>query len=265
MVSMTYLETRDADLPMAQFTPGQAPKSHAYSGDAVRLGSAMIICPSLLVREGMVRMLERFGGGRAFYAASSMESGVNLNRVVRPHFTWVHEQADLEFSFVRMFMEHRRSSLIAVLLEPGEQAGERANLAFQAGAFAVFDASSPADQLLDGLRMALQGKSYLSPTLRRHHSTAKASGTSRRGILTGREYQVLQLMAEGLQNQEIADTLLISVETVRSHTKSTMRKLNAQSRAEAVSRAFRMRILVPENFSAIAPPALVARARRRAG
>jgi DNA-binding CsgD family transcriptional regulator/transcriptional regulator with GAF, ATPase, and Fis domain len=60
------------------------------------------------------------------------------------------------------------------------------------------------------------------------------------GLLTRRELEVLELMAAGASNSEIADRLVISVGTVKSHVKHILRKLRAANRAEAVSRYFRL-------------------------
>jgi two-component system, NarL family, response regulator LiaR len=59
--------------------------------------------------------------------------------------------------------------------------------------------------------------------------------------LTAREWEVVDLLCEGRSTDEIADTLVLSNETVRSHVKNLMRKLGARSRAEAVALAQRMR------------------------
>jgi DNA-binding CsgD family transcriptional regulator len=60
------------------------------------------------------------------------------------------------------------------------------------------------------------------------------------GLLTRRELEVLELMAAGASNAEIAERLVISVGTVKSHVKHILRKLRAANRAEAVSRFFRL-------------------------
>ena len=59
-------------------------------------------------------------------------------------------------------------------------------------------------------------------------------------VLTRRELQVIELMATGASNAEIADRLVITVGTVKSHVKHILRKLRAANRAEAVSRYFRL-------------------------
>lgn len=61
--------------------------------------------------------------------------------------------------------------------------------------------------------------------------------------LSARELEVLQLMAEGLSNQEIADKLFISLPTVKSHSSSLFTKLEVKRRTEAVHRAKSLRII----------------------
>ena len=60
-----------------------------------------------------------------------------------------------------------------------------------------------------------------------------------RYALTDREFEVLQLIADGLANREIAERLFLSEETVKSHVKTLLEKLHARSRAHAVAIALR--------------------------
>jgi DNA-binding NarL/FixJ family response regulator len=62
------------------------------------------------------------------------------------------------------------------------------------------------------------------------------------GLLSEREREVLELMATGARNSEIAERLVIGEATVKSHVRRISRKLRASSRAEAVSRYLRLRI-----------------------
>ena len=62
-----------------------------------------------------------------------------------------------------------------------------------------------------------------------------------RSRLTSREWEVLDLLCEQLSTDEIADTLVLSPETVRSHIKNLLRKLGVRSRREAVEQARRLR------------------------
>ena len=64
-------------------------------------------------------------------------------------------------------------------------------------------------------------------------------------LLTPRETEVLQDVADGLTNKEIAAHLTISQHTVKFHLESLMRKLGVSSRAEAVSKSMRLKLLEP--------------------
>ena len=63
------------------------------------------------------------------------------------------------------------------------------------------------------------------------------------GELSGRELQVLRLVAEGLSNKEIASDLHISAHTVARHVTNIMRKLDASNRAQAAAKALRSGLL----------------------
>lgn len=55
--------------------------------------------------------------------------------------------------------------------------------------------------------------------------------------ITPREFEVLELMAQGLSNQEIADRLFVSLNTVKTHTSNVFAKLDAQRRTQAIQKA----------------------------
>jgi LuxR family maltose regulon positive regulatory protein len=81
------------------------------------------------------------------------------------------------------------------------------------------------DRVVEGLRRAGQGRS------------APISGARILSALSPRETDILSLIAEGLSNKEIARSLYIGPETVKSHLKSVFSKLGVERRAQAVSRA----------------------------
>jgi DNA-binding NarL/FixJ family response regulator len=98
---------------------------------------------------------------------------------------------------------------------------------------------SPLEELVQALREIASGGAVLPPhiasKLMRTYSTRRAVFREREpDELTVRELEVVELMARGLRNIEIARRLLISVRTVEAHVSNIMAKLGAQSRTEAV-------------------------------
>jgi len=71
----------------------------------------------------------------------------------------------------------------------------------------------------------------------------QAANYKHKELLTGQELKILQLVAGGLSNKEIADRLYISGETVKSHIKSVYRKLGIHSRLQALRRAEQWKLL----------------------
>jgi DNA-binding NarL/FixJ family response regulator len=101
-----------------------------------------------------------------------------------------------------------------------------------AGAAGYVIKQTAADDLLNGIRKVHQGKAFFSPSiakrLRQRNCEAFASGRPAKevGELTSREAEVLQLIAEGFANKQIAVELSISIKTVEKHRQQAMNKLN---------------------------------------
>jgi DNA-binding CsgD family transcriptional regulator len=71
------------------------------------------------------------------------------------------------------------------------------------------------------------------------------ANSSKSPVLTAREFQVLKLAAQGLQDWEIAERMFLSVNTVKTHMRRLYRRMGATGRAHAVALAFGRKILVP--------------------
>ena len=78
----------------------------------------------------------------------------------------------------------------------------------------------------------------------RYRGTADGAAGLRpiRSPLTPREWEVIELLQPDRSPDDVADTLVLSTETVRTHIKNIMRKLDVHSRADAISAAERLRI-----------------------
>jgi len=129
----------------------------------------------------------------------------------------------------------------AILLYTGY--GDRALLteALDVGVRGFVLKEAPMDDLLRAVRAVSAGGTYVDPVL------AGALATSSTGSdlpeLTRREREVLRLLADGLSNEEIGKQLFISAETVRTHVRKAMAKLDADTRTQAVARALRHHLI----------------------
>jgi len=118
--------------------------------------------------------------------------------------------------------------------------------ALEAGASGYLSKISPMDQLVDAVKRAHSGQPLheqeevdrLQRRLRRRRSLEE-SERERVARLSGRETEILQLAAEGLESQAIADRLGISHATVRTHMANALTKLGVHSKTEAVVLAIR--------------------------
>ena len=115
---------------------------------------------------------------------------------------------------------------------------ERIIGAVQAGARGYLLKGAPRDELFGAIRIVAQGGSTLQPVvaakLMERITSPHASASE---PLTEREQEVLTLMAQGLQNKEIATQLLIGERTVKFHVSAILAKLRAGNRTEAVHMA----------------------------
>ena len=114
----------------------------------------------------------------------------------------------------------------------------------QAGASGFLLKRTRAEDLVDAVRTVAEGNALPAPARTRALIGAFASAQSEprqrqfAETLTGRESEVLALIARGLSNAEIADTLGLSIETIRTHVKHVYMKTGARDRAHAVILAY---------------------------
>lgn len=97
-----------------------------------------------------------------------------------------------------------------------------------------------ADAFLEALRGIVAGESYVSPSVAGHILRGVYRGrTENAGLdaLTDREHEVLQLIAQGLTNRDIADSLMITERTVKRHVTGILSKMKVRNRTEAALRA----------------------------
>jgi DNA-binding NarL/FixJ family response regulator len=120
--------------------------------------------------------------------------------------------------------------------------------AIQAGAIGYLVKDCSTEDVVAAVRMAASGESILSPELAssmlsevKKESRRSANGDG--AVISAREEEVLQLIADGLSLPEVSAQLYISVKTVKNHLASIYAKLDARDRTQAVLRAVRMGII----------------------
>jgi DNA-binding NarL/FixJ family response regulator len=123
--------------------------------------------------------------------------------------------------------------------------------ALRAGASGFLLKDSPPAELVNGIRTVARGEALLAPAVTRHlighfaqhlrpADTSRPAGQDVVRALTRRELEVLQLIAEGLSNAEIAASMFITPETVKTYVSRILAKLGLRDRVQAVVLAYRV-------------------------
>ena len=121
--------------------------------------------------------------------------------------------------------------------------------ALRAGASGFILKDAPADQLVNAVRVAAGGDALLAPSVTRRLVEEFARRKPRADVpladLTARELEVLKLMAKALSNAEIADRLVVSEGTVKTHVARVLDKLGCRDRVQAVVAAYESGLVQP--------------------
>lgn len=113
--------------------------------------------------------------------------------------------------------------------------------ALKAGAVGYVTKDSSVSEVVEAIRLAANGDRPMSPGLA--EALLKEARRDTDGIISAREEEVLQLVADGLGTNEIGERLYISHRTVKNHLASIYDKLNARDRTQAVLMAVKMGIV----------------------
>jgi DNA-binding NarL/FixJ family response regulator len=137
--------------------------------------------------------------------------------------------------------------------------------ALRAGASGFLLKDVPPDQLLAAIRVVAAGDALLAPSVTRRLLDRYAASFTPVGVdagtppaaadLTERELEVWRLMARGLSNQEIADTLVLGETTVKTHVSRVLMKLDLRDRVQAVVLAYELGVVRPGEATEAPPTA----------
>jgi DNA-binding NarL/FixJ family response regulator len=184
------------------------------------------------LREGLAAVLTASGFeivGQAGTAASAED----LVRVARPDLALVDIQLPdgngIELTRTLLSI----SPDLRIVLYTGDADAELLYDGLDSGARGYVLKAGSTDELVEAIKRVAEGLSYVDPRLDRILLSPRA--TERVPTLSPREREIMHLMAEGLTAEAIANQLVVSVETVRTHVRNVIRKLQARNRVHAIA------------------------------
>ena len=201
--------------------------------------TCLIVDDHEVVREGLRLSLSRAPHIRVIGEAADGETAVGLVERRKP---------DVVIMDVRMPGMDGLEATRQIVKQTPETAvliftafSERALLdrALDSGAKGYILKEAPHEDLLRAIDRIGNGGEYVDPAL----TPALISGKDQTDMLTPREREILQLLADGMSNADVAARLFISQETVKSHVRHILRKLEADTRTQAVAIALRESII----------------------
>jgi DNA-binding NarL/FixJ family response regulator len=130
---------------------------------------------------------------------------------------------------------------VGVILYTGQADQSQLVDAVDAGARGFVLKEAPLAEVVRAVELVASGRTYVDPVLAGVLSSLAA--TEKMTNLTQRERDVLRLLADGMSNEEIGKALFISPETVRTHVRKAMAKLDADTRTQAVATALRQSLI----------------------
>lgn len=216
--------------------------------------SILIADDQALVRTGFRMILEAESDFRVVGEANDGAAAVEATRRHRPDIVLMDirmpRMDGLEAT--RRIIETGTAGRPRVLMLTTFDLDEYVYDALEAGASGFLLKDVPPEELAAGIRVIAAGESLLAPSV-----TRRLIETFRRqrphdlqtppqlGLLTERELEVLGLIAHGLSNAEIADKLVVSGTTIKTHVGHVLSKLNLRDRVQAVVLAYETGIVTP--------------------
>jgi NarL family two-component system response regulator LiaR len=183
--------------------------------------------------------------------ATTGREAVELAAFYRPDAVVMDAQLPLLGGVEATRVIHDRSPAVCIVLLASNPDDTLGLSALRAGAAGYLSKDVEPEVLPRVLRGAMEGEAAISRRLAmslvESYRRAPRGGSGLRPVrsdLTDREWEVLDLLSSGAGTEDIARTLVLSTETVRSHLKNLYRKLGVRSREEAVEAARRLRELV---------------------
>lgn len=199
--------------------------------------TCLIVDDHVAIRQGVRQIIEHDGTMTVAGEASSGESAVEMAERRRPNVVVM----DVQMGGIDGFEATRRlvaaDPQIGVVLYTGFKERRLLSEGMDCGARGYVLKDAPPEDIIRAVKQVAAGGAYVDPTLAGALMNPKVA--EQLPQLSKREREVLSLLADGLRNDEIAQRLFISPETVRSHVRNAMLKMEADTRTQAVALAVR--------------------------
>jgi DNA-binding NarL/FixJ family response regulator len=201
--------------------------------------SVLIVDDHEVVREGVRLSLSRSPNMRVVGEASEGESAVELAERRRPDVVIMDVRMPGMDGLEATRELTQRLPDTAVLIFTAFSERSLLTRGIDSGAKGYVLKEAPHETLVRAIEKVAQGESFIDPAL----MPAFLMGRDREDMLTAREREILQLLADGMSNADVAKRLFISQETVKSHVRHILAKLEADTRTHAVAIALRDAII----------------------
>jgi DNA-binding NarL/FixJ family response regulator len=201
--------------------------------------TCLIVDDHEVVREGLRLSLSRAAHIRIVGEASDGESAVALAERRKPDVVIMDIRMPGMDGLEATKQLTAKAPDIAVLIFTAYSERSLLGRGLESGAKGYILKEAPHGTLLRAIEKVAAGDGYIDPAL----MPAFLPGRDRDDMLTAREREILQLLADGMSNSDVASKLFISQETVKSHVRHILTKLEADTRTQAVAIALREAII----------------------
>ncbi|MDJ1132610.1 response regulator [Streptomyces iconiensis] len=214
----------------------------------------LVVDDQVLIRAGVAALLRAAPGMEVVGEASDGDEAVRLAALHRPDVILMDIRMPGTSGIVatERILEAVTEPRPHILVLTTFDLDEYVYAALRAGACGFLLKDTGPQRLLAAIAAVAEGDTLFSPSVTRRlieaYATRSDPGTcppETLDVLTSREVDVLRLVAGGLSNPEIAEALVISESTVKTHLNRTMAKLDLGSRAQAVVLAYESGLVVP--------------------
>jgi two-component system response regulator NreC len=191
----------------------------------------------VVVRKGLRMLLDHEAGLRVVAEAGTVPDALETVRTHSPDVLVLdlHMPGGSSLEAIPTILDQSPTTAVVILTMQNEPAFARQ--ALQAGALGFVLKEAADDELLEAIRLASDGQTYLNPRIGARLAAERAQPAGPPDDLSARELEVLRLITLGHTNSEIAGRLSLSVRTVESHRAHIQQKTRRASRAELVSYA----------------------------